>query len=258
VPDVHLECANAIGTVTIDRPPVNALASATYAELIERFREVGGRTDVAVVVLRATGDRCFSAGADVGELRTMADAGDPAADERRQTLAFDLFDTVLRTPQPVIAALNGPALGAGAVLAACSDIRYASERATIGLPEINVGRCGGGRHLMRLFPQGKLREMYFTGEPVDAVEAHRLGAFDRVFPHGEELKGALGLARVIAGKSPLALRLAKEALNGAESLPIADGYALEQTYTLRLGRSEDAKEAARAFVEKRQPVWTGR
>ena len=113
----------------------------------------------------------------------------------------------------MITVIDGPALGAGAVIAACCDIRYASERATIGMPEINVGRCGGGRHMMRLLPQGKMREMYWPAHR-DAQEAYRLGLFERVVPHGTERHAAMELAREIASKSPLALRRAKEETRG--------------------------------------------
>ena len=256
--NVRLETMGAMATITIDRPPVNALGIDTYRELAERFHEVGSRPDISVVVLGSASDRCFSAGADVKELQSMNAQDDPELDRGRQEAGRMLFDAILNNVQPVIAAVNGPALGSGAVIAACCDIRYASERATIGLPEINVGRCGGGRHLMRLLPQGKVREMYFTGEPIDAPEAYRLGLFDRVVPADQLDVAVASLAATIAAKSPLALRLAKEALNGAEPLPVGEGYALEQTYTLRLAQSEDAKEAASAFVERRAPVWGGR
>jgi enoyl-CoA hydratase/carnithine racemase len=247
-----------IGFVTMDRPPVNAMSTEMYGELNDAFQAVSRREDISVVLLVSSSERCFNAGADVKEISAMTAAGDTGRDERRQAIARTMFDSILTNRQPVIAVINGPALGAGAVIAACCDIRYASERATIGMPEINVGRCGGGRHMMRLLPQGKMREMYFTGRPIDAQEAYRLGLFERVVPHGAERNAAMELAREIASKSPLALRLAKEALNSCEPLPISEGYALEQTFTLRLARSEDAKEATRAFMEKRAPVWTGR
>jgi enoyl-CoA hydratase len=247
-----------IGFVTMDRPPVNAMSTEMYGELNDAFQAVSRREDISVVLLVSSSERCFNAGADVKEISAMTAAGDTGRDERRQAIARTMFDSILTNRQPVIAVINGPALGAGAVIAACCDIRYASERATIGMPEINVGRCGGGRHMMRLLPQGKMREMYFTGRPIDAQEAYRLGLFERVVPHGAERNTAMELARDIASKSPLALRLAKEALNSCEPLPISEGYALEQTFTLRLAKSEDAKEATRAFMEKRAPVWTGR
>jgi enoyl-CoA hydratase len=157
----------------------------------------------------------------------------------------------------VIAAVNGPALGAGQVLASVADIRIASERATFGTPEINVGRCGGGAHLGRLVPPGMLRLMYFTGEPISAWEAHRVGLVDQLVSAKRLMPAARELAQTIAAKSPLGLRLAKEALNRAEWLPVEDGYALEQQYSTRLMATDDAREAARAAVEKRSPVFKG-
>ncbi len=256
--NVKISNEGRVGVITMDRPPVNAMSTEMYGELNDAFQVVSRREDISVVLLVSTSERCFNAGADVKELSVMTAAGDSGRDERRQALARTMFDSILGNRQPVIGVINGAALGAGAVIAACCDIRYASERATIGMPEINVGRCGGGRHMMRLLPQGKMREMYFTGRPIDAQEAYRLGLFQRVVPHGTEREAAMELAREIASKSPLALRLAKEALNACEPLPISEGYALEQTFTLRLAKSEDAKEATRAFVEKRSPVWSGR
>jgi enoyl-CoA hydratase/carnithine racemase len=256
--NIRIENEGPIGFVVMDRPPVNAMSTDTYGELADAFRAVSQRDDLSVVLLTSASEKVFCAGADVKELSTLTASGDSRRDEQRQKLAHALFDAILNNRQPVIGVLNGPALGAGAALAACCDIRYASERATIGLPEINVGRCGGGRHMMRLLPQGWVRVLYFTGRPLDAQEAYRLGLFQKVVSHGTERTAAMELAREIAGKSPLALRLAKEALNACEPLPVSEGYALEQTYTLRLAKSEDAKEAARAFTEKRPPVWVGR
>jgi len=256
--NIRISNEGRIGFITMDRPPVNALSTEMYGELSDAFRAVSQREDISVVLLVSSSERCFNAGADVKELSVLTGSGDSARDEHRQALARTMFDSIRNNRQPVIGVINGPALGAGAVIAACCDIRYASDRATIGMPEINVGRCGGGRHMMRLLPQGKVREMYFTGRPIDAQEAYRLGLFERVVPHGSERSAAMELAREIASKSPLALRLAKEAINACEPLPVSEGYALEHTFTLRLAKSEDAKEATRAFMEKRPPVWTGR
>jgi len=159
---------------------------------------------------------------------------------------------------PVIAAVNGPALGAGSVLAAVSDIRIASEKATFGMPEINVGRCGGGAHMGRLIPQGMLRLMYFTGEPISAWDAHRVGLVEQVVPPRRLLPAAHELAEIIAKKSPIGLRMAKEALNRAEFMQVEEGYQLEQSYSTKLMHTEDAREATRAVVEKRAPVFKGR
>ena len=135
---------------------------------------------------------------------------------------------------------------------------FRSENATFGLPEINVGRCGGGAHVGRLIPQGALRRMFFTGRPIDAREAYRTGLVDEVVAPIELLPAARRLAETIAAKAPLGLRLGKEALNAVEWMPVEDGYALEQKYSTRLMATEDAREAARAAIEKRAPRFLGR
>jgi enoyl-CoA hydratase/carnithine racemase len=256
-PHIDIEVSEGIGVVAMNRPPVNAMTASLYVDLRNAFEAVANLTEVRVLVLRSAIDRVFTAGADIKELGQRLEKADPGYDDARQLAARTLVTTLLDLPIPTIACVNGPALGTGVALAACCDIRYASERATFGLPEINVGRCGGGRHSMRMFPQGTVRQMYFTGRPVDAKEAYRLGAVQKVVAHGEELGATMELAREIAGKSPLALRMAKEALNTCEWMPITEGYQAEQQFTIRLGKSNDAKEAARAFTEKRAPVWTG-
>jgi enoyl-CoA hydratase len=255
---VRVELAGRIAEVVLDRPPVNAFSTDMYSSLAHAFRALSEREDVSVVLVRSASEKVFSAGADVREIQRVVEGGDPELDIRRQRFARELFEAILQGAQPSIAVVNGPALGAGAVVAACCDLRYASTRATIGLPEINVARCGGGRHMMRLLPQGIVRQMYFTGQPLKAAEAAHFGAFNAVLEPGQELEAARAVALTIASKSPLATRLAKQALNGSEPLPVAEGYALEQTFTLRLGGSADAVEAARAFLDKRPPVWVGR
>lgn len=257
-PHIDIDVSGGVAVVAMNRPPVNAMTAEMYVDLRNVFEAVAGLDEVRVMVLRSAIDRVFCAGADIKELGQRLETADPGYDDARQLAARTLVSTLLDLPIPTIACVNGPALGTGVGLAGCCDIRYASERATFGLPEINVGRCGGGRHSMRMFPQGTVREMYFTGRPVSAQEAYRLGAVQKVFPHGEELAATMELAREIASKSPLALRLAKEALNTCEWMPVSGGYEVEQQYTIRLGKSEDAKEATRAFTEKRAPVWTGR
>jgi enoyl-CoA hydratase/carnithine racemase len=254
----NVSVSDRIAEVTLDRPPVNAFTTAMYESFAAGFRGLSARDDVDVVLVRSASEKVFSAGADIGELEKIVNSGTSELDERRQVLAREFFDAVLNGAQPSIAVINGPALGTGAVLAACCDIRYGSTRARIGLPEINVARCGGGRHMMRLLPQGVVRRMYLSGQPLRALDAERHGYLNAVLEPGEELDAARELARTIASKSPHALRLAKQALNGCESLPVSEGYALEQTFTLRLAASADAAEAARAFLEKRDPVWTGR
>lgn len=252
---IRMQVDGGVCEIVIDSPPVNAMSSLLLRKLRDVFRHIDGRTDVDVVVLSSAVDRAFSAGADVREMEAAVASTSGELDERRQVLARECFDAVRQVAQPTIAVLNGPALGAGAVIAGCCDVRYGSTRARIGLPEVNVARCGGGRHMMRLLPQGLVRELYFTGEPLDAARAERYGLINALFEPGEELEAARALARKIAMKSPAALRLGKQALNASEPLSLDEGYALEQDFTLRLARTADAKEAARAFLEKREPAW---
>jgi enoyl-CoA hydratase/carnithine racemase len=254
---LRVEYHGRVAEVIIDRPPVNAVAVDLYSALISVFRSFAKQDDVHAVILRSANDRIFCAGADLKEI-LPDNVSFEASDEYRQRLARTCYDAVLDCALPTIAVVKGLALGAGAVLAACCDIRFAGESAQLGLPEITVGRCGGGRHLMRLVPQGTVRLMYFTGEPIDAVEAQRVGLVERVYADGAVLQEARTLAEKIACKSPLGLRLAKRALNEAEDMPVRAGYAHEQQYTLRLGRTADAKEAASAVMEKREPVWSWR
>ncbi|MBX6376916.1 MAG: enoyl-CoA hydratase/isomerase family protein [Clostridia bacterium] len=251
---VRVETRGAVAVVTMERPPVNALSGELVEDLAAAFAQVARPDACSAVVFTGAGDRAFCAGADIKEQA----ASSPTDLEERSVRVRALFNQILDCPKPVIAAVNGPALGAGCVLAAVCDIRVASERATFGLPELNVGLLGGARHLGRLIPQGKLRLMYFTAEPIDAVEAYRVGLAEAVVPHGRLLDEALALAGRIAAKSPIALRYAKMALNECEFLPLKEGYALEQGYTAKLRHTEDAREARRAFAEKREPRFTGR
>lgn len=247
-----------IAVVTLNRPPVNALTVSGYREVAAAFTGIAGTMDVSVVVVRSGLANVFCAGADVKDLEDHLAAGDADYDEDRQAAARDLFHAIMHCPVPVIGCVNRTALGAGTVMLACCDFRVASDRAELGLTEINVGRCGGGRHLSRILPQGWVRRMYFTGQPLSAADAYRLGAFEEIAPDGSEFGRAMEIAREIAGKSPVAIRIGKEALDAAEDKPVEEGYRLEQACTLRLGATEDAAEALAAFREKRAPVWAGR
>ncbi len=250
--------ADHIAVITVTRPPVNALTIAGYRQLTAAFMAIASNDDVSVAVLRSGLPNVFCAGADVKDLEQHLAAGDADYDAERQVAARDLFASILKCPVPVIGCLNRTALGAGAVMLACCDFRISSDQAQIGLTEINVGRCGGGRHLSRILPPGSVRRMYFTGEPLTAQEAYRLGAIQEIVPDGSEFECAMTLAHRIASKSPIAIRIGKRALDAAEGIPIDEGYQLEQECTLRLGATADAREAIAAFREKRAPVWTGR
>jgi enoyl-CoA hydratase len=255
---VLVEIANRVAAVTLDRPPVNALSSGFYTELGAVLERVGADPEVSVMVLLSASTRAFCAGADVTELAALSGADAEDADARRQELARRVFGHLLNLPQPSIAVLDGPAIGAGAVIASCADMRMGSPRASFVLPEVSVGRCGGGRHMMRHLPQGVVRRMFFTGQPLSSEEALRFGLLDSVHDSAELAGAAMARARDIAANSPLALRLGKAALNESEALPVQEGYAVEQGYTLRLARTADAREALAARREKRAPRFTGR
>jgi enoyl-CoA hydratase/carnithine racemase len=255
--DVRLAVADRVAVITLDRPPVNALSSGMYAELSDVLGAVARASDVSVAVLASASSRAFCAGADVGELAALTGTEAAAADERRQVLARQVFGQLLDLPQPTISAIDGPAIGAGAVITSCCDMRMGTSRASFALPEIDVGRCGGGRHLMRHLPQGIVRRMYFTAEPLTSEQAYTLGFLDSLHESGQLLDEVMTRAHTVAGKSPLALRLGKAALNESESLPVQEGYAVEQQYTLQLARSNDAREALAARAERRAPNPTG-
>jgi enoyl-CoA hydratase len=246
------QTGDAIIEIGLRRPPVNALSTEAYGQIKDAFRAVGARPDIKVVVLRSHLERVFCAGADLNELRAIAEGRATLSDITRQGIARQMLDAIMDLPQVTIAAVNGPAIGAGAALISCCDIRIGSPRAAISLPEINVGRCGGARHWMRLLPQGVLREMYFTGLPLSADDALRFGVFSRVVPAAELAAAARGLAETIASKGAVALRLAKQALNGCEELPLSAGYAYEQMFTLRLGETDEARETLQAALTARQ------
>ncbi|MGU3575022.1 enoyl-CoA hydratase-related protein [Brucellaceae bacterium C25G] len=251
---IIVEKSDGIATIIIDRAPVNAITIADYAEIADTFEAISSWTDINCVIFTAAGSKAFCAGLDLNEFLAATLDQDPA----RARIVRRCFAAVRHAPVPVIAAVNGPALGAGAVLASCCDIRIASENARFGTPEINVGRCGGAAHLMRHIPQGLLRRMYFTGLPISAAEALQCGFLQEVVAQDELMSKARALASIIASKAPIGLRMAKEALNKVEFMQTEDGYQLEQSYSTALMATEDAREATLAVVEKRMPVWVGR
>lgn len=251
----RLDVADGIATVIFDRPPVNAQSRQTREEFIRLFDSLSDRDDVRVVILTGTGDM-FSAGADIKERVDLVQ--EPGDYLRHNRTVREFFYAARDCTRPVIAAVNGPALGAGFALALACDIVIASDNATFAMPEINVGLAGGAGFLMEHFGRSKTRAMYFTGRRVPAAELHRLGAIESCVPRAELMNTALELAREIASKSPLAVRQIKRTLNTIEEMPVRDAYRYEQSVTVELSHSEDAREAQRAFLEKRKPNFKGR
>lgn len=237
--------------VTLDRPPVNAISLVLFKR-VKRFFETldEEHPDCTCIVLTGAG-RMFCAGADVKELSERTVETQMA----RSVVSRGTFDALRRCPVPVICAVNGPAIGAGAVLASCCDIIVAAEGVNFSLPEILVGVMGGTRHMNRVLPEKTVRYMALTGRKLDAAELCALGAVQEVVPVDNLLSAALAIAADISANSSDATRLMKEAINLTEDMPLTEGYRVEQLFTTMASSMPDSKEAALAFVEKRKPVW---
>ncbi|ADR60066.1 MULTISPECIES: enoyl-CoA hydratase/isomerase family protein [Pseudomonas] len=241
-----------VAVVTLDNPPVNAQSREFAEELIEVFDELNDLPEVRVIVLTGAG-KVFSAGADIksrGQVGAM-----PGDTNRHLRRTREVGFCIMESSKPVIAAVNGPALGAGLGLVLCCDIILASENAVFGLPEIDIGLMGGVRHTMRLFPHSLTRRMVLSGYRVTAQELYRRGIIEACTGREGLMDEALSIANEIASKSPMALKLAKRAINTVETMGLKDGYRFEQNLTVEMTRHEDSKEAMRAFLEKRPPVF---
>ena len=241
-----VEIDGGVAELVINHPPVNALDSAGWHALAARIDELGRDPAVRVIVIRAEG-RGFCAGVDIKEL-----AAHPERIVAVNAGNYETFRAVHRNPVPVIAAVHGFVLGGGIGITGAADIVVASECARFGVPEVDRGAMGGGAHLQRLFPVQKVRAMYFTGDMIDAAEAYRLGAVERLVPREQLRETAMGIARKIAAKSPAMVRLAKESLNGIEDGDLEAKYRWEQGFTLQAYMSPDSNETRQAFVAKRE------
>jgi enoyl-CoA hydratase len=242
---IDITIKDGIGEVVINNPPVNALGSEAWFEFAAGIKALGENPDVNCVVIRAEG-KGFQAGVDIKELEKD---GSKILDVNRG--CYETFGNIYDCPIPVISAVHGYCIGGGIGISGASDIVIASECATFSLPEIDRGALGAATHLMRLFGMQKTRRMLYTGESIDAQEALRLGGIESVVPKEKLRDEAMKLARIIADKSPKALRLAKWSLNGIELLDPKQSYKFEQGFTLELYMSPDSQEARSAFVDKR-------
>jgi len=238
-----------VAELILDHPPVNAFDSAGWAHLAEVITGLGRSEAVRVIVIAAEG-RGFCAGVDIKEL-----AADASLITKVNKGCYDTFTAIHDCPVPVIAAAHGFVLGGGIGIVGSCDVIYAAEDASFGLPEIDRGALGAASHLLRMFPIQKVRRMLYSGEPITAAEAYRLGAVEAVVAREALRPAARELAVKIAAKSPKAVRLAKESLNGIELLDVKTSYRFEQGFTLELYTSPDSQEARDAFVEKRDAAF---
>ncbi len=246
-----------VATLTINRPDkLNALNIETRGRMVQELDELAKNDDVRVVVITGAGDKAFVAGADISEFE-----GRSPVDQYRIMTDSSIFLAVDRFPKPTIAAINGFCLGGGCELAMACDIRIASERAKLGQPEINLGLLPGGggtQRLPRLVGMGAALKLLYTGDFIRADEAHRIGLVDEVVPAGDVAARAKELAEAIAAKSPVALRLIKQAVRTSLRTPLDEGLSQEVSLFALAFASEDMKEGVNAFLNKRKPNFTGR
>jgi enoyl-CoA hydratase len=254
---VLVEKSGRVAILTINRPDkMNALSEQVRVELLAALAEAERDEGVGVVVLTGAGEKAFIAGADIGEF-----AGRTPFDQRHAMKTPRIFDVMATCPKPVIAMINGFCLGGGCELAMSCDIRVASDRASFGQPEINLGLIPGGggtQRMPRLVGLGQAMRLILSGDRIPVAEAREIGLVDLVFPHEELRAKTLELAARIASKSPLTLKVAKEAVRASERLAIEEGLMWERDLFCLCFSSADKQEGVEAFLAKRPAAWTGR
>jgi enoyl-CoA hydratase len=247
----------AVLTVTINRPKVlNALNSQTMAELDAVMRDADRDRDIRAIVLTGSGDRSFVAGADIGELSQQS----PVGGREHARTGQAVLRTIERMSKPVIAAVNGFALGGGCELAMACTLRLAADTAKFGQPEINLGLIpgyAGTQRLPRLVGRGRALELLLTGNPISAEEAWRIGLVNRVVPAADLLAEAQTLAQTLASKAPVAVRYILEAVRTGLEMPLGDAEDSEATLFGLIACTADMREGTRAFLEKRKPEFKG-
>ncbi|HUR92062.1 MAG TPA: enoyl-CoA hydratase-related protein [Gemmatimonadaceae bacterium] len=252
-----LEVADRVATLTINRPDkLNALNDATVAELGQAIDEIRVREDIGGAIITGAG-RAFVAGADIRELAGQS----PVVAKARARGGQDVFRRIETCSKPVIAAINGFALGGGCELAMACHIRIASDQAKFGQPEVKLGLCpgyGGTQRLPRLVGKGRALQLLLTGETIDANEALRIGLVNRVVHAAELMSATRELLRLILANGPLALALCIEAADRGMEMSLEEGLLLEANHFGLLAASEDMKEGTAAFVEKRAPSFKGK
>jgi len=253
-----IEKKDAVAIVTVNRPDKrNALNDRTMEELDGVFTDLGADPETGGVILTGAGDKAFVAGADIGELSTQS----PVQGKERSIRGQRILDKIENLGKPVIAAVNGFALGGGCELAMACHVRIASENARFGTPEVKLGiMCGyaGTQRLARLLGKGIALEILLTGEMVEAREAHRIGLVNKVVPQDKLLAEAEALLRKMLANGPISLRFTLEAVNAGLEMPFAQAQYLEATLFGLICTTGDMKEGTKAFLEKRPAKFQGK
>ena len=252
------EKKGAIAYVTLNRPKVlNALNTQTLDELRRAILDLKRDDTVRAVILTGAGDKSFIAGADINELATQT----PVSGREHAMTGQHILDLIEHLGKPVIAAINGFALGGGCELAMACTIRIAADTAKLGQPEINLGLIpgyAGTQRLTRIVGRGRALELLLTGDQVTAQEAHRLGLVNRVVPAADLIPEAKKLAATLAAKAPIAIRYILEAVHKGVEMPFAQAQVFEATLFGLVASTEDMREGTKAFLEKRKPEFKGK
>jgi len=253
-----LEKEKGLAIVTVNRiRALNSLNHETISELLGVFQELSDDPEVRVIILTGAGEKAFVAGADIGELKLF----NTEQGEKESRRGHELMHLIEEMPKVVIAAVSGFALGGGCEIAMACDIRLASESARLGQPEVNLGVIpgyGGTQRLPRLVGKGKAKQLIFTGDIIDAREAHRIGLVEHVHPQAELMEKARLLAGKILSKGPLAIVAAKKCVNEGLETDLASGCEIEIAEFGKIFGTEDKMEGTTAFLEKRKPEFRGK
>lgn len=256
--NIHLDKKNAIAYVTINRPKVlNALNMETMEELRVAFTDIRNDTTIRVAILTGSGEKAFIAGADIGELSKH----DAITGKEYTHKGQSVLDLIEKLGKPVIACINGFALGGGCELAMACTIRLASQSAKLGQPEVKLGIIpgyGGTQRLPRLVGKGLAMQLLLTGEMISADEAHRIGLVNEVIAPGDLIPRAEAIAQKIIANAPLAVQYAMEAVNHGLDLTLPEGLYLEATLFGVCCATEDKNEGTKAFLEKRAAQFKGK
>jgi enoyl-CoA hydratase len=255
--NLTLDVRDRVATITINRPEkLNALDDTTLAELSAAIDEVVSRKDVGGAIVTGAGAKAFVAGADISQLATQG----PLDGRLRAMVGQRIFSKYEQSPKPVIAAVNGFALGGGLELALACHIRIASDNAKLGLPEVKLGigpGYGGTQRLPRLIGRGRALQLMLTAEMTDAAEAHRIGLVNKVVPAAELIATAEAMLRQILANGPVAVALCIEAVNRGLDTTLEEGLVIEANHFGLLATTSDMREGMRAFLDKRPPAFTG-
>ena len=255
--NILFEAADGVGVLTFNRPKaLNALTTNTLEEVKEVVESIALAREIRVLVLTGAGDKAFVAGADITGFQTL----NPLQARHFAELGQGVFFKLEHLPQPVIACVNGFALGGGCEIAMACDFIYASEKARFGQPEVNLGLIpgfGGTQRLARMVGRAKAKELCMTGEAIDAQQARELGLVAKVFPTEQLLDETLKAAKLLAGKAPGVLRSIKQVINRGLDVDLKTGCAIEAEAFGLCFASQDAQEGVSAFLEKRKPSFKG-